>query len=478
MRGSRSVVGKPNLKSLAKTVNNIDEVDPPVKTAYLERDFMLIYILSKTGKPLMPTVRIWRVKKLLKKGLAKVVRRYPFTIQLLYESTEYVQKLKLGVDSGYHSIGFSVISKQKELLCGTLNCLKGISERLKERSMYRRIRRSYLRYRKPRFNNRKRKLDLAPSIQHKLETHVRLVQMINKILPIQEITIEVANFDIQKIKDNTISGLEYQNGEQKGFDNLREYILHRDNHTCQNPNCGNKSKEIILQVHHIGYWKGDRGDRPSNLITLCTKCHTPKNHKKDYFLYQWNPKLNSFKAETFMSTIRWRLVKALKCKYCYGFETKQKRKVLGIEKTHYNDAFVIAGGSMQVRTKAVSLEQIRRNNRSLAKFYDAKYIDIRTDEKVSGEELNCGRRTRNKNFNTENLHKYRGQKISKGHVSIRRKRYFYQPNDIVIYNKKKYIVQGSQNYGDYVKLNGLKSPVKTSSVLPYLHRKGLCFSLE
>ncbi len=449
-----------------------------VKTAYPERDYMIIYVLSETGKPLMPTERIWRVKKLLKTGQAKVVRNYPFTIQLLYKTTEYVQKTKLGIDTGYENIGFSVISEKKELLCGTLKCLEKMSERLRERLMYRKIRRSHLRYRKPRFKNRKRKLDLPPSIRHKLETHIRIVNFIEKILPIQETRIEVANFDIQKIKDIEICGAGYQNGEQKGFDNLREYILYRDNHTCQNPNCGNKSKEIILQVHHVGYCKEDRSDRPSNLITLCSKCHTPKNHKQGYFLYQWNPKVNSFKPETLMSIIRWRLVQALKCKYCYGYETKQKRKELGIEKTHYNDAFVIAGGNKQTRTTPVYLEQMRRNNRSLSKFYDAKYVDIRTNEKVSGQELNSGRRTRNKNLNTKNLRIYRGQKVSKGRISIRKQRYFYQANDIVLFKQAKYLVKGIQNYGDYIKLDTLKFPVKTSLVSPYLHRKGICFCLE
>ncbi len=74
----------------------------------------------------------------------------------------------------------------------------------------------------------------------------------------------MANFDIQKIKNPEISGIEYQNGEQKRFDDLREYILHRDQHRCQNPNCKEKNK--ILQVHHLGYYKGDRSDRPKNLI--------------------------------------------------------------------------------------------------------------------------------------------------------------------------------------------------------------------
>jgi hypothetical protein len=84
------------------------------------------------------------------------------------------------------------------------------------------------------------------------------------LMPITETIIEVAAFDIQKIKVNCeIEGKEYQEGEQLGFWNLREYILHRDNHKCQHPDCKNKAKSPILEVHHIGFWKKDRTDRIS-----------------------------------------------------------------------------------------------------------------------------------------------------------------------------------------------------------------------
>ena len=131
-----------------------------------------------------------------------------------------------------------------------------MKERLKEKAMYRKQRRKHLRYRKPRFDNRKRNEGwLALSIQHKLDSHIRLIEQLKELLPISEIIVEIANFDIQKIKNPSIEGEDYQNGEQKGFWNLREYILHRDNHQCQNPNCKNKSKNPILEVHHVGYWK-------------------------------------------------------------------------------------------------------------------------------------------------------------------------------------------------------------------------------
>src|SRR5690606_32822825 len=131
----------------------------------------------------------------------------------------------------------------------------------------------------------------------------------------------------------------------------------------------------------------------------------------------------------------------LNCQHTYGYITKSKRIELGLPKTHYNDAFVIAGGTNQEKSTPLQMYQARRNNRSLEKFYDAKVIDIRTGEKVSGQSLNNGRRTRNMNLREENLRKYRGQKVTKGRRSIRTTRYFYHPKDLIIYQNRKYEVQ-------------------------------------
>jgi len=431
----------------------------------------MVYVLSVEGKPLMPTKRHGKVRRLLKQHLAKVVKTKPFTIQLLYETTSYTQNITLGIDSGYNYIGFSAVTEKEELICGEVKLRDDISELLKERRMYRRIRHSRLRYRKRRFDNRistKKEGWLAPSIKHKLDSHVRFVDYLKKILPITNIVVEVANFDTHKLKNPDVAGEGYQQGEQQDFWNVREYVLYRDNYTCQL--CGKKN--TILEVHHIGYWKEDRTDRPGNLITLCTKCHSPSNHKAGGKLYGMEPVQEPLKDATFMSTIRWKLVNTLMCGYTYGYITKSKRVSLGLEKTHYNDAFCIAGGINQQRIEPIYFEQNRRNNRSLEKFYDAKYVDTRDKTIKTGQELSCGRRTRNKNLNGENLRKYRGTKVSKGRRNIRKQRYAYQPKDIVIFEGKKYTVQGVQNKGEYIKLSEKSKPVKTNLVKPYMFSKG------
>ena len=432
----------------------------------------MVYVISKDNKALMPTKRHAKIRILLKTKKAKVINNKPFTIKLLYDTKEYTQNITLGIDSGYNYIGFSAITDNKELISGEVELLKGQSERLKEKAMYRKQRRSRLRHRKPRFNNRAIPNGwLAPSIQHKLDSHIRFIEQLKKILPINKTIIEVANFDIQKIKNPSISGKEYQEGEQADFYNLREYIFHRDKHTCQL--CG--KKDIPLQVHHIGYWKKDRSNRPSNLVSLCVKCHTPKNHKEGNVLWGWKAKLKTFREATFMTLIRKRLVNILKCNYTYGYRTKSKRISLGLSKSHFNDAFCIAGGNLQERIKPIYYKQIRRNNRSLEKFYDAKYIDSRTNKKASGQELYCGRRTRNKNHNTENLHQYRQEKVSKGRRSIRKQRYFYQPNDLIKYNNKIYTVKGTHNKGSRVILKETGKSIKVGELIAYKFVNG--FSL-
>ncbi len=430
----------------------------------------MVYVISKTGKALMPTKNHGKVRILLKSKKAKVIQNKPFTIKLLYETKEYTQAINLGIDSGYTYIGYSAVTEKEELISGEVELLNGISERLKERAMYRKQRRQRLRYRKPRFDNRRiEKGWLAPSIKHKLDSHIRFIDKLKKILPITNITVEVANFDTHKLKNPKVSGIDYQNGEQEGFFNLRESIFHRDNHTCQI--CGSKDK--ILEVHHIGFWRKDRSNRPQNLIATCIDCHVPKNHQKGAKLWGLKPINKGFKEATFMTSVRWQLVNILSCNHSYGYITKTNRIAQSLDKSHVNDAFVIAGGKNQIRAKQINFKQIKRNNRSLEKFYDAKYIDIRTKKKVSGQELFSGRRTRNTNLNTENLKQYRGRKVSKGRRSIRIKRYFYQPNDLVKYNNKVYTVKGTQNKGDYVALKETKKVAKVTDLSPYMFRNGL-----
>jgi len=228
----------------------------------------------------------------------------PFTIQLPYGSSGYKQEVSLGVDAGTQHIGVSATTERAVLFEAEVQPRTDIQELLATRSQFRRARRSRkTRYRQKRFLNRKRPDDwLAPSVQHKVDAHLKAIRLIHKLLPISKATIEVAQFDLQKIKNPGIKGAEYQQGPQLGFWNVREYVLARDGHICQW--CKGKSKDKILNVHHIESRKTG-GDSPDNLITLCETCHDliHKTHQE----HKVKRKSGSFRDATQMGMIRWRI---------------------------------------------------------------------------------------------------------------------------------------------------------------------------
>ena len=146
----------------------------------------MVYVLNQKGKPLMPTTRHGKVRRMLKEGKAKVIQIKPFTIQLTYETTNYTQEITLGIDSGGDcNIGFSATTKEKELVSGEVKLLTNMSQRLTEKTQYRRIRRQRLRYRKARWDNRKTRQGwLTPSIEHKFNSHIRFIEKLKNILPV------------------------------------------------------------------------------------------------------------------------------------------------------------------------------------------------------------------------------------------------------------------------------------------------------
>ena len=213
---------------------------------------MFVYVLDNLGRPLMPC-KASKARKLLKLNKARVKKMTPFTIQLVNTSSCYKQDVTLGVDTGSRYIGISVTTSSQELFACELTLRDDIVDNLSKRRMLRRSRRNRkTRYRKARFNNRgnaRKKGRLMPSAKQRLNSHIQLILKVSKILPITKIVVETASFDIQKIKNPQISGTQYQEGEQLGFSNIREYVLARDNRICQH--CKGKSKDSILEVHHI-----------------------------------------------------------------------------------------------------------------------------------------------------------------------------------------------------------------------------------
>jgi hypothetical protein len=388
-------------------LNNL-EVDP-LQHRGGQKLSVTIYVFNIHGQPLMPcSPRKARV--LLKRGEAKVLKTNPFfVIQLTKETSNHVQECSLGIDSGYKHIGFSVVSDKKEIVCGELELDQKTSERLIKRTGYRRNRRNRLWYRKPRFSNRKKdKGWLPPSTLRRFNTHISLINKLKSYLPIKDISIEVGNFDIQKIENPDIKGIQYQQGSLYEYQNMRSFLMDREHGKCQL--CGKEfSKGNDSHIHHIIPRDDGGTDREKNLALLHKSCHK-KLHKQK--LFDKLKKNKQYKDSIFMNIIRWRFREIFReCRLVYGNETFVKRNELRLEKRHCNDAFVIASGTNQIKTNPMFLKQKHKNNRVL--------------------------QVNRKGFRP----------------SIRRKRYSIQPYDIVFINNKKYIAKGCHCYGKSIICN-------------------------
>lgn len=421
----------------------------------------------------MPT-NSYRARKLLKSKRAVIHKYTPvFTIKLVDRANGDVQSIEYKCDTGYQHIGISICSSTKEFVNEQRDLLKDEVERHSDSRKYRRTRRNRLRYRKARWNNRKgliSKDGFAPSIRNKRDVHVHLYEEYYKIFPITKAVFEMGQFDTQVLKAieegrPIPEGIDYQKGEQYGYATLREAVFARDNYTCIC--CGKSAIKdgVKLRIHHIGYLSGDRSNRMANLGSVCENCHTSKNHKPGGKLYNLKPRLKTFKGATFMTMVRYSMLKRLKAttpdvdiKTTYGAATKLSRTELNIKKTHSNDAYCMGEFHPKHRSDFKHYKKCRRNNRVLSRFYDAKYRDLRDGSVKTGSQLSCGRTNRKISRHTELDERiYRAHKISKGRVSTRKQHYSLRPGDKVLLEGQKYFAAGIQNNGTYVKLANEKT---------------------
>ena len=403
----------------------------------------------------MPTENHAKVRVLLKQQKAKIVHRCPFTIQLLYDSTDYTQPVSLGIDAGSRHIGVSATTETKVLYEADVTLRNDIVDLLSTRREARHTRRSRkTRYRKPRFNNRTRKDGwLAPSVRQKVDTHLTTVYKVTEILPVSSITVETASFDIQKIKNPDIAGTGYQQGEQLDFWNVREYVLFRDGHKCQC--CKGKSKDPVLNVHHIESRKTG-GNAPNNLITLCETCHKgyhngtislPKNIRRGM----------KFNDAAFMGIMRWAFFNRVKETYeplgimvnmTYGYITKNTRIEHNLPKEHFIDARCISGHPDATSDGTVFYQKkVRCHNRQIhkqkilkggiRKRNQAPYLvkGFRLFEKVKyhGKQYFIFGRRNSGFFDIRTLD---GTKVNKGSVSCKKIRSLDMPRSYLTEERK------------------------------------------
>lgn len=325
--------------------------------------------MNMRGDPLMPCTQK-KARILLKEGKAVIYKYDPFTIQLTYATGETKQDCHIGIDTGSKHIGMAITSENKVLFKGEIELRQDVKSNIDTKHIYRRSRRNRkTRYRQPRFLNRKRSDKwLPPSLQNRVDHTFHWIDTFCSLVSDPILHIEVGKFDTAKMINPEINGVDYQHGQTYGFFEERYFVFARDNYTCQ---CFGKSKDKILQTHHIIYRSNGGTDRVDNLITVCTDCHTSKNHQKGGILYKWqeqHKKVKQYKEPPFMNAIRKRIfARYPNAHTTYGSETTPHRKELGLEKTHYNDAITISGitNIKEDPKEWLLIKQFRKKKRSL-----------------------------------------------------------------------------------------------------------------
>ena len=409
-------------------------------------------VLDQNGKPLMPTKRLGKVYRLLKTKKAHIVSYEPFTIQLDYEpDTHAIQPMTLGVDSGAIHSGYSVANEQREYYSSEVIARDNISYRISDRRMYRQNRRyRKTRYRKPRFNNRKNKKKgwLPPSLEQKVAVQLNEIDHLHRHFPIETIIVEVAEFNIQKIKNPDISGKDYQQGTLQGY-NIRNYLLEKHGRKCFY--C---DKEVSnFEVEHMLPKAKGGSNRIDNLTLSCHSCNQKKGtltaeefikqtlpaEKVAKKLKQLSKEKRLFKYMAHMNATRWTLYDAINDKYpnvkmTYGYITKYNRIQAGLPKAHHIDAKCITGFAQvpSFDTTVVKMK-MRRHNRQLHRAT-----------------------------------------FSKGHVrkaaSLPTVMFGFRLYDIVMYNNHRYYIKGRRSNGSFtlVSLEGLKDENRTYKKLTLL----------
>ncbi|CAI2172203.1 8022_t:CDS:2, partial [Funneliformis geosporum] len=311
-----------------------------------------VYVLNKEGIPLMPC-RIIKARHLLKSKRAKITNYQPFTIQLNFECENKVQDITLGTDLAGKQGGLSAVSGDKELYSAEFK-IRG-QEAVKLISTRRHI-------------------------MSKLNSHLQLIKKVCEILPINKTIIEVAKFDIQKMKNPHIKGIEYRQGEQLGWENVKSYVRFRDKYQCQaKKTCKNKN----FEVHHLET-RMTGGNAPNNFLTLCKEHHQEVTDKKRKLEIKRG---QSYRHASYLNMMRLELVKRLKELYknvqtTYGYLTKSVRKEHDLEKSHRIDALCITGNPSVERAKEWWIvKQVRKKKRSLHE------ADPRKDKVRLGDEV-------------------------------------------------------------------------------------------
>lgn len=316
---------------------------------------MAVFVLDKTGKPLMPCSEK-RARLILSRGRARIHRRMPFVIRLVdrCQSECDLQPVAIKIDPGSKFTGMALV-RQDDNHIAVLSLIElthrgaAIKKALQQRASFRRRRRSAnLRHRAPRFDNRARREGWLPtSLQHRVDVTMSWVNRLRRWTPVESLVVERVKFDMQLMQNPEISGVEYQQGEQAGYE-VREYLLEKWDRKCAY--CA--IENVPLEVEHIVARSNGGSDRVSNLTLACRGCNQKKGQQSIERFLRHKPELlrrilakakaplrdaaavNATRNVLFKTLLK----TGLPVETGTGAQTKFNRKQLGIPKTHSLDA--------------------------------------------------------------------------------------------------------------------------------------------
>ena len=483
----------------------------------------VVYVLSNSGKPLMPTTRCGHVRILLKEKKARVVERVPFTIQLAYETEDVTQPLYLGVDPGRTNIGAAVVREDGECVftaqLTTRN--KDIPKLMKARKQYRmahrRLKRRCKRQRRAkasgatspkkeiqrllpgceepitckgirnkeaRFNSRKRPVGwLTPTANHLLLTHINLVKKLQKFLPITDVVLETNRFTFMAMDNPRIQRWQYQRGPLYGKGSVKEAIYAaQDGHClfCEND---------IDHYHHIVPRRENGSETLENRVGLCNLHHRLVHTEEAWAKKMADKKAGMNKKYHALSVLN-QIIPALTEQLAEQFpqhtfattgrDTYAFREDHGIQKDHYLDAYCIACSALpnfrkvsSLKGKPYDIRQFRRHDRQACHKanIERKYID------VSGKVV-ASNRNKAMEQKFDSLVEYRANHSEAEISQLRVKAHFPQykdmsrpmPGSIVLHNGKVFVLTASDGRHNglvdyYIDEHGGKHSARKSKIL-------------
>jgi 5-methylcytosine-specific restriction endonuclease McrA len=312
-----------------------------------------VFVVDTNKQPLNP-VHPGRARILLSQGRAAVLKRYPFTLILKCAVEEpQLEPLRIKIDPGSKTTGLALVNGATGQIVFAAELMHrgdAIKKSLDRRRAVRKSRRHRkMRYRKPRFANRRNKKKgwLPPSMESRISNIVTWVKRLLRLCPITALSQELVKFDLQQMENPELAGTEYQQGTLFGYE-VRAYMLEKWGRKCAY--CG--AEHVPLQIEHICPRAVREDNRVCNLTLACEPCNQKKGtqdirgflaHQPDLLTKILAQAKAPLKDAAAVNATRWALYNRLKVvelpiECGSGGLTQYNRTMRGLPKTHWVDA--------------------------------------------------------------------------------------------------------------------------------------------